>query len=506
MPAIPNRRVVVIAALALLAILSSCSKTGEATANGEAPKVWTCSMHPQVRLPKPGKCPICSMPLIPAKVTTAAQTWTCSMHPQVRLPKSGKCPICSMPLIPAKSEAGANGTMAVNLELSDQARAMAAVETVPVQRREFSREIRAVGKVQYNETALATITSRVEGYIERLFVDFTGVQVNPGDHLVEIYSPDLATAATELLLAIQTNPSGPLVTAARLKLERYGLTPKQIDDIAAKRERGDRVTLLSPIQGTVTEKMVVLKSAVKPGDVLYRLANLESVWVYLDVYEYELPWVNYGQDVKVSTEALPGQTFTGRVWFINPVLTEESRTVKVLLNIANEGLRLKPGMFVSAVIQSQLLADGRPAPTGLEGKFSCPMHPSVVKEGPGKCPVCGMDLNQIPGTPHAVKKEDRQVLTVPVSAVLDSGLRKLVYVERGKGDFVPVEITTGARAGEWYPVLSGGLKEGDRVAVRGNFLLDSQFQIAGLPSLLYPDGQMGGGHPQGEAKPPEHKH
>lgn len=448
------------------------------------------------------------------------------MHPQVRLPKPGKCPICSMPLVPVKGAmpAPAEGG-AEMLTLSDHARAMAAVETAPVERRKLSREVRAVGKVQYNETALATITSRVEGYIERLFVDYTGVEVKPGDHLVEIYSPDLATAANELLIGIEGNLGAPLITAARLKLERLGLTRGQIDEIAARRQPGDRVTLLSPITGTVTEKMVVLKSGVKPGDVLYRLANLESVWVYLDIYEYELPWVHYGQEVVVSAEALPGVKFNGRVWFINPVLTEESRTVKVLLNIQNEGQRLKPGMFVSAVIRSQLLADGSPAPTGIEGKFSCPMHPVVIETQAGKCRVCGMELTQIPGKPGApVAEKDQLVLAVPATAVLDSGLRKLVYAERAKGEFAAVEITTGPRAGDWFPVFAG-LKEGDRVAVRGNFLLDSQFQIAGRPSLFYREGQAGaaghqhdapGAQPAGHeghvpkpappSKPSEHKH
>jgi Cu(I)/Ag(I) efflux system membrane fusion protein len=264
--------------------------------------------------------------------------------------------------------------------------------------------------------------------------------------------------------------------------------------------------------------MIVQKSAVKPGDILYRLANLESVWVYLDIYEYELPWVHYGQEVEVTTEALPGQKFSGRVWFINPVVTEESRTVKVLLNISNEGQRLKPGMFVSAVIRSQLLADGSPAPTGLEGKFSCPMHPSVIESVPSKCRICGMELVQIPGTPGApVAEEDQLVLAVPASAVLDSGLRKLVYVERAKNQFASVEITTGPRADDWFPVLSG-LKEGERVAVRGNFLLDSQFQISGLPSLFYEHGQVGvSGHQHAGSPssgqeslatptPAEHKH
>jgi Cu(I)/Ag(I) efflux system membrane fusion protein len=406
----------------------------------------------------------------------------------------------------------------VTLQIAEQGRVMAGVETASVERRRLSRALRAVGKVQYNETALATITSRVDGYVERLFVDYTGVQVKAGDHLVELYSPDLLLAQGELVIAMESARNRDTQEAIKHKMRRLGLMPEQIEEIVRTRKVPDLITLISPISGTVTEKMVVQKSAVKPGDVLYRLANLESVWVYLDIYEYELPWVHYGQEVEITTEAMPGQKFSGRVWFINPMVTEESRTVKVLVNISNEGQRLKPGMFVSAVIRSQLLADGSPAPTGLEGKFSCPMHPSVIESVAGKCRICGMELVQIPGTPGGpVAEKDQLVLAVPASAVLDSGLRKLVYVERAKNQFAAVEITTGPRADDWFPVFAG-LKEGDRVAVRGNFLLDSQFQISGLPSLFYEHGQVGvSGHPhQGSTSsgqtgqptptPAEHKH
>jgi len=447
--------------------------------------------------------------------SSPAEIWTCSMHPQVRLPKPGKCPICEMPLIKAESSAGNSPNEEATIKLRDSARLMAGVETAAIERRKLSHELRVVGKVQYNETALATITSRVDGYVERLFVDYTGVQVKTGDHLVEIWSPELFIAQEELFSELRsaTNPR----LGAKLKLQRLGLTPQQVDELVRTRTATERVTLLSPITGTVTEKMVVQKSAVKAGDVLYRLANLDSVWVYLDIYEYELPWVHYGQEVEVTTEARPGKMFSGRVWFINPVVTEESRTVKVLLNINNEGQQLKPGMFVSAVIRSRLLADGSPASTGLEGKFSCPMHPSVVEAAAGKCRICGMDLVQIPGTPHGpVGEEDELVLAVPASAVLDSGLRKLVYVERAPNQFAAVQITTGPRADDWFPVFSG-LKEGDRVAVRGNFLLDSQFQISGLPSLFNEKGQtMAPTHQHGGATatpsqtptptPGEHKH
>jgi membrane fusion protein, copper/silver efflux system len=444
------------------------------------------------------------------KAEATGQIWTCSMHPQVRSAKPGKCPICSMPLIPVKpmaksaatntAETGASESM---LEFSDHARAMASVETVPVKRRKMSREIRAVGKVQYNETGLANITTRVEGYVERLFVDYTGVEVKPGDHLVEIYSPDLLVGQQELLVALESQRNSTLVESAKRKLVLWGLTQEQVDDLVRDKKVSDRITLFSPIQGTVTEKLVVQKAMVKPGEMLYRLANLESVWVYLDIYESELPWIQYGQMVETRSEAIPGQTFSGRVWFISPVLNEETRTVKVLLNINNTERKLKPGMFVSAVIRAELLANGKPAPTGIEGQWSCPMHPLVVLPQSGECPVCKMTLVQIPGTPASAKPESDQLLiSVPVTAVLDSGVRKLVYVEKTRGQFVPVEIVIGPRTDDSYPVLSG-LNEGDKVAVRGNFLLDSQFQIRGLPSLFYKEGQAAvAGHQHGGSPPP----
>jgi Cu(I)/Ag(I) efflux system membrane fusion protein len=420
------------------------------------------------------------------------EVWTCSMHPHVRLPDSGLCPLCSMPLIRTAapiSTKTTNENSDLMLDLSEHALAMASVETVSVKRRKLSREIRVVGKVQYNETGLANITSRVEGYVERLFVDYTGVEVKLGDHLVEIYSPDLVVAQHEMIVGLESARSAGLIESSTKKLIRWGLTQKQVDDLILNKKVHERLTLFSPIKGTVTEKMVVQKAMVRPGETLYRLANLESVWVYLDIYEYELPWVQYGQMAEIKPEAVPGQSFSGIVWFISPVLDEETRTVKVLLNISNTEKKLKPGMYVTAVIRAELLADGKPAPTGLEGQWSCPMHPLVLQPKAGQCPVCEMALEKIPGMPASKRQESEQLpLAVPVTAVLDSGIRKLVYVEKSKGRFAPIEIITGPRTDDSYPVLSG-LSEGDKVVTRGNFLLDSQFQIRGLPSLFYKEGQ-----------------
>lgn len=464
-------------------------------------------------------------------VPAAAQVWTCSMHPQVRLPKAGKCPICSMSLIPATSEQPVKkryrstmmpgefsdtprkDSMGMDmvpveeagtsmLTLSDHARAMASVETAPVERRQITHEIRAVGKVQYNESALAVINSRVDGYIEKLHVDFTGVQVKQGDHLADIYSPDLVLAQKELLVALDGLPNSNWVDAAKLKLLRWGLTQGQVDDLVRNRKVSERVTLYSPINGTVTERMAVQQAMVKSGEMLYKLANLESVWVYLDIYESELGWVQQGQTATIQAEAYPSEGFTGRIWFINPVLTEESRTVKVLVNIANTDQKLKPGMFVSAMIRVPVMADGKAAPTGLGGQFTCTMHPQVLQAQAGSCPRCGMPLTVIPGDAAKPDAAKLNVLAVPVTSVLDSGTRKLVYVEQSKGEFIPKEVTLGPRTGGFHSVLAG-LEEGQKVAVRGNFLLDSQFQIQGLPSLFHTAGQApSSGHRHGGATDP----
>lgn len=492
-----------------------------------------------------------------ASPSTAQQVYTCSMHPQVRLDRPGKCPICEMPLIVLPTAASARETGSSGeprLQLSDHALAMASVETTPVVRRALSRELRAVGKIQYNESSLATVTARVDGYAERLFVSFTGVEIKAGDHLAEVYSPDLIVAQQELLIALQGSTggeTGPLVETAKLKLRRWGLTEDQIDALVEKKQIADRVTLYSPIHGTVIEKSIFENSAFMAGDALYRVANLDSVWVYLDIYEYDLAWVRYGQRVDLVAEALPGRVFEGRVTFVQPLVNEETRTVRVPVHVENKDHALKPGMFVSGVVRSALANDGRAAPTGVEGKFSCAMHPQVLREEPGQCPLCEMRLEQIPGlepatfdpsahasqapaaeeyacpmqcegaTTHAgpascpvcnMKLElvvpapssaEPGLLSVPTIAVLDSGTRRIVYVEKSRGLFEPREVVLGPRTGAFFPVLDG-LVEGEHVVTRGGFLIDSQFQITGHPSLFYPGGLMGGstGHQHAESASP----
>lgn len=506
----------------------------------------------RLRAPQPAPASAANAPASEA----ARQVYTCSMHPQVRLDRPGNCPICEMPLVPANA-AESDATGAPTLRLSEHALAMASVETVPVTRRRLARELRSVGKIQYNESSLATVTARVDGYAERLFVNFTGVEISAGDHLAEIYSPELLVAQQELLIAMQggaRGETGPLVEAAKLKLRRWGLTESQIQALVAERKITDRITLFSPISGTVIEKSIVENSAFEAGDALYRVANLDTVWAYVDIYEYDLAWIRYGQRVVLHAEALPGRAFTGMVTFVQPIVSEETRTIRVPVHVENADHALKPGMFVSALIDSSLARDGSAAPTGVEGKFSCPMHPQVLRDAAGQCPVCEMPLELIPGHPaeageardgaHGAGDTERapryacpmkcekeksyespgncpvcgmkleeepgespssgpSLLAVPISAVLDSGTRRIVYVEKSRGLFEPRAVVVGPRSGEFFPVIEG-VAEGERVVARGGFLIDSQFQITGHPSLFYPGGLMAGSsaHQHGGAAPP----
>lgn len=462
----------------------------------------------------------------PARAPATQEVWTCSMHPQIRLDRPGTCPICEMPLIPAGSSGPASGDGVPSLQLSEQALAMANVQTTPVSRRQLIKDVRAVGTIEYNESALATITARIDGYAERLFVNFTGVDIRKGDHLVEIYSPDLLVAQQEMLIALSAGHDPGLVETARIKLRLYGLTDAQIDELAMSRRPTERVTLYTPIDGTVIERLVVQHGSFQAGDVLYRIANLDTVWVYLDIYEIDLPWLRYGQRLQLTTEGYPGRVFEGMVTFVQPVVNPQTRTIRVPVHIENADHALKPGMYVSAVIKAALGPDGTAAPTGVEGKYTCPMHPHVLQESDGACPVCDMPLEQIPAAPQSqiapapaplyacpmhcegdkaypepgrcpvcnmklVEREQSagtgELLAVPVSAVLDSGTRTIVYVEKSRGLFEPREIVLGPRGGEFYPVLKG-LAEGERVVTRGGFLIDSQFQITGHSSLFYPGG------------------
>jgi len=355
--------------------------------------------------------------------------YTCSMHPQVRVAGPGLCPFCRMPLVPATSVSPGTGE-GPTVTLSPRDVAMARVETVPIERRRLDHEVRSVGRVEYNETSLATITARVDGYAERLFVNFTGVEVRAGDHLVEIYSPELVVAQQELMVATEAGRSGALVQSTAEKIRRLGLTAGQVEDLIEHRRVTERLTLLSPIAGTVIERNVTTQGAFKAGDVLYRIANLDTLWAYVEVYESQLPLLRYGQRVSLTAEAVSGRTFEGLVTFVTPLVDEKSRTVRAPVHIDNTDHVLKPGMFVNVELE-RARAGG---------------------------------------------------IVVPDSAVIDTGTRQLVFVEKAPGHFEPREVKVGLRA-EGKAVLAAGVEAGERVAAAANFLLDSESRLRGSASV-----------------------
>lgn len=468
---------------------------------------------------------------------TAQGEWTCSMHPQIRRSMPGQCPICGMDLVPVSQESTA---------VENQP----GIETELVAYRELSKEIRTVGKIDYHEARVADITARIAGRVDRLYADFTGITVKKEDHLVDIYSPDLIVAQEELIRQAEAleqaktiaSPSrraeeSRMLEAARTKLRLWGMLPGQVEEIRKSGKSQTHLTIHAPIGGTVIEKAIREGQYVQEGNLLYRIADFAELWLYLDIYESDLGWVRYGQLVRVTVEAFPGERFEGMVTFINPFLDDQTRTVKVRVNLKNPEKKLKPAMYATATIRVRLQSDGTPEPTGLEGKYVCPMHPEVIRDDAGRCSLCGMPLERVPASPRkdwapipeAPNHQQAQdgplapaghSLAIPASAVLDTGRRKVAFRIDENGHAHLVELEVGPRAEgtndagrpqSYYPVLAG-LHAGDKLVVRGGFLLDSQRQIEGKPSLLFPEGLAGAplhsGHgARGDASPAaEHKH
>jgi Cu(I)/Ag(I) efflux system membrane fusion protein len=444
-----------------------------------------------------------------AEAPAKSQLWTCSMHPQIKLPKPGKCPICFMDLIPLES-GGDDGGGLRELTISESSAELMEIEAVPVERRFVTARVRMVGKIDYDETRVSYITAWVPGRLDRLFVDYTGVPVKKGDHMVTLYSPELLSAQEELLQALKAvaqlrnsdvnivrETAAATVEAAREKLRLWGLTP---DQIAAVEERGkaeEQVTIYAPGGGIVVHKNAQEGMYVNTGTRIYTIADLSHVWVNLDAYESDLAWLRYGQPVQFTTESYPGEVFTGTISFIHPVLNEATRTVKVRVNVPNEDGRLKPGMFVRAVAEASVATGGRVMDASLAGKWISPMHPEVVKDNPGECDVCGMPLVRAESLGYVgqVPTDEDRPLVIPASAPMITGKRAIVYVRLSGTDkptFEGREIVLGPRAGDYY-VVRHGLAEGERVVTEGNFKLDAELQIQAKPSMMTPGGGGGGG-------------
>jgi len=534
------RWIVLLCAVSVFALWATCRMksaatdvgTASATASTDAPaepeiEYWTCTMHPDVRQGGAGDCPICGMEMVPKyqgsdepgvkPVTHVADSAQPKTAPQPKVwymctmaecndkgdSKPGtRCPVCGMVREKIMLEDAAEDLSAFEISLSERARRLAEVATEPVAYRSLFKHIRTVGKVTYDETRHKMVSAWVSGRIDKLFADYTGMVVSKGDHLVEIYSPDLISAQEELLNAlkgvdaIKGSPlessrrgAEQLVSSARRNLELLGITEAQIDELIRTGQAATHLVVHASSGGTIVRKAAMEGMYVKTGDVLYEIADLSFVWLLLDLYEADLPWVRPFQEVRVSAQSLPGEVFSGRIVFIDPVVDDTTRTVKVRVNIANPNRRLKPGMFVNAEVRATVGADARAVSPGVPGAYACPMHPWEAADALSICPICEMDMvpvEQIPG--YSPAGELVKVLSVLRQAILRTGDRVIVHVEISPGTYRAVDVRIGPlvqdEAGdEFYPVL-GGLTEGQRVVTHGGFAIDSQMQIAGKSSLF----------------------
>ncbi len=369
--------------------------------------------------------------------------WTCSMHPQVRQDKPGKCPICGMDLVPLSNlESSTSGAGPDEVIMSESAARLADIQTVRVTRGTPVRDLYLQGKVEPDERNIAELTARFGGRLEKLYVNFTGQNVSRGEKLATIYSPDLVSAQKELLEAVAYKDSRPaLYNAARTKLKLWDLSDQQITEILEKGEPRMYFDVLSPISGTVMMRHVSLGDYVKEGSALFQIIDLTRIWVMLDAYESDLPWIREGDRANFTVSSLPGESFSGRVSYIDPFIHDKTRVAGVRIEVDNPGLRLKPGIFVNGRLHSEIAGE-------------------------------------------------KNRILVPRSAVLWTGERAVVYVKvpgRASPTFLYREIVLGPEAGNFY-VVSDGLKEGEEIAVNGVFRIDAAAQLAGLPSMMNPEG------------------
>lgn len=426
----------------------------------------------------------------------APATWTCSMHPQIKLPAPGKCPLCFMDLIPQDAGGGDGDESDRVLTMSESAMKLAEIATTPVVRMTPTAELRMVGTVAYDETLVRDVAVLSGGVIERLYVNYMGVPIRAGDHLAEFYSPEVYGAAQDLVLAAGTltgeefgggGAGASIVDSARKRLVLLGVSDEQIDAMVASGVAPKTFTIYSPVAGVLREMGGHEGHWLDQGEHLGEIADLSTVWVLLDAYQSDLPLVRFGQPVSLTVEAVPGREFTGFVAFIPPDVSEATRTVKLRLNVPNPDGLLRPGMFVRASVDVRLTDDARVYTPELAGKWISPMHPEIVKDGPGQCDICGMDLVPAAELGYITEASEAQPpLVIPATAPLLTGRRAVVYVRvpgRDRPTFEGREVALGGRAGDFYLVREG-LEEGEEVVTNGAFKIDSSLQIVAGRSMM----------------------
>nr|WP_218934069.1 efflux RND transporter periplasmic adaptor subunit [Rubripirellula lacrimiformis] len=421
----------------------------------------------------------------------AQKRYICPMMCTPPSNQPGRCPVCGMELVELTGGADGDG---ISVMIEPSARRLVGIQTAVSKMGEANRTIRTIGSIDFDESRLSTISAYVDGRLETMYADYAGVKVNEGDDLALIYSPQLYTAQTEFITSMNSDgkigrfqiSGSNLNQIARDNLTELGMTESQIDRLQESGKAMSRIRIKSPQRGTVIEKSAVEGDYVKTGQNLYRIADLSTVWLMLDLFPEDASAVRFGQQVEAEIQSMPGEVVTGRVAFIDPVVNAKTRTVRVRVEVLNFDGKLRPGDYATARVTVPAIPQDKVYDPALANKFISPMHPQVIRDQPGTCPICDMDL--IPTSDLGFATEflpAQQVITIPRSAVLLVGENSVVYVETEPGRFEIRRVTLGPM-NRTDAVIIEGLSAGETVATRGNFLIDSQMQLAGNPSLIDP--------------------
>ncbi|WP_432822699.1 efflux RND transporter periplasmic adaptor subunit [Trichloromonas sp.] len=441
-------------------------------ASPEANVQYTCGMHPFIIQDEPGICPICNMKLTPMKQGTGSggaqpvatgerkiKYWQAPMDPTYIRDEPGKSPM-GMDLVPVYEDVVSGGGIQIDPVTTQNM----GVRTEIVSRRDLSRTVRTLGLVTYDEPRQFSVNSKIEGWVERLYVNEDGRQVKKGQPLMEIYSPELVAAQNEYLLALQNSrrlsqsPFGEiaessrrLLDASRTRLKYWDISDKQISALEQSGEVSKTLTLYSSYSGVVTMKKVVEGMRVMAGEELLQISDISKVWVNADIYEYELPWVKVGQTAQVELPFAPDRKLEGKISYIYPYLQSETRTVKARIEFPNPGQELKPDMY----------ANIRIATGAVQG-----------------------------------------ALAIPENAVLNSGKGQTVFVAMGEGRFEPRSVKTGVSDDSGYVQILSGLSEGDAVVVSAQFMLDSESKLReAIQKMIAPKSQQPSGQASAETTP-----
>jgi Cu(I)/Ag(I) efflux system membrane fusion protein len=340
------------------------------------------------------------------------------------------------------------------IQISPERQQLIGVKFGKVEIKPLEKVIRTVGRIDYDERKIVTVTTKFMGWIEDLYVDFTGRFVRQGEPLLTIYSPELVSTQEEYLLALRAKKDlvkspfpevagsgSSLAESAKRRLRLWDITDEQIKALEESGQAKKTLTLFSPFSGFVLEKSAFKGMNVMPGMALYKLADLSAVWLYADIYEYELPFIRLGQEASIQLSYIPGEAFRGKAIYIYPSLNPETRTAKVRFEFPNPGGKLKPEMYANVEIKVHL----------------------------------------------------GQKLTVPEGAIIDTGVRQMAIIDKGNGYFEPREVKVGAKVDNYYEVIKG-LKAGERVVTSANFLVDSESKLKEAMAGMAMPGMEHAGH------------